>query len=85
VARKVNWTYNHDESDQLIAVENAMSYITDAMDEMEGIGELFDHYNALKDALDELETKKDELENYMTGEYQAMIAEQTRDYYRSVI
>lgn len=85
MARKINWTYNHDESDQLIAVENAMSYITDAMDEMEGIGELFDHYNALKDALAELETKMDELQGYMAGEYQAMIAEQTREYYRSVI
>jgi hypothetical protein len=71
--------------DQLIAVENAISSIMDAMDEIRGIGELDELFVTMNYALEDCEKKKDELESYLSGEYQAQIAEMTREYYRSVI
>lgn len=71
--------------DQLIAVENAISSITEAMDEIRGIGELDELFVTMNNALEDCEKKKDELESFLSGEYQAQIAEMTREYYRSVI
>jgi DNA repair ATPase RecN len=77
--------YGMDVGDQLIAVENAISSIQSAMEELQGIGELSDLFEALDNDLNEAEQRKDELESYMSGEYQAQIDELTREYYRSVI
>lgn len=71
--------------DQLIAVENAISSITEAMDEIRGIGELDDLFTTLNYGLEDAEKKKDELESFLSGEYQAQIAEQRREYFRSVL
>lgn len=77
--------YGTDVADRLIAVENAMSSITEAMEELKGIGEFSALFDALATDLSEMEREKDELESYMSGEYQAQRAEMARDYYRSVI
>jgi hypothetical protein len=44
-----------------------------------------DDFNALCDVVDELTEKKAKYEDYMSGEYQAQIAEMARDYYREVM
>lgn len=83
MTNKITW--NNDPADVLVAIDNAQSAITDALDEIRGIGELMDVFGALEDNMRELERLKDQQESYMTGEYQAQIAEQNREYYRSVI
>ena len=83
MTNKITW--NNDPGDVLTAIENAQSAITDALDELRGIGELMDVFGMIEDAQDELEKLKDKQESYMTGEYQAQIAEMTREYYRSVM
>ena len=77
--------YGMDVGDQLIAVENAISAIEDAMEELRGIGELSDIYDALGCDLTEALTRKDALEHEMSVEYQAQQMDLARDYYRSVI
>lgn len=77
--------YGNDVGDILIAIDNAISAIEDAQDEMRGLGELEDDFSVLCDVVDALTFKKDKFEGYMTGEYQAQLAEATRDYYRSVM
>lgn len=83
MTNKITW--NNDPADVLVAIDNAQSAITDALDELRGIGELMDVFGALEDNMRELERLKDQQESYMSGEYQAQIAEQYREYYRSVI
>ena len=78
-------TYGNDVGDILTAIENAISAIEDAQEELRGLGEVEDDFNALCDVVDELTEKKDKYEGYMSGEYQAQIAEMTRDYYREVM
>ena len=80
-----NVQYGNDVGDLLTAVENAISYASDAMDELNGLGELKDLHDMLQDYIDEAEKMRDRLESYMSGEYQAQITEMTREYYRSVI
>lgn len=77
--------YGNDVGDILIAIENAISAIEDAQDEMRGMGELEDDFSVLCDVVDALTVKKDKFEGYMTGEYQTQLAEVARDYYRSVM
>ena len=81
----VKWEYGHDTGDILCAIDNAVSYVTSAMDEMEGIGELFDDYNAAKDVLDALEQRKAVYEDRMNAEYQAQRMDDARDYYRGLM
>lgn len=83
MTNKITW--NNDPADVLIAIENAQSAITDALDEIRGLGELMDVFGMIEDARDELEHLKDKQESYMTGEYQAQQNEIMREYYRSVI
>ena len=78
-------TYGNDVGDILTAIENAISAIEDAQEELRGLGEVEDDFNALCDVVYELTEKKDKYEGYMSGEYQAQIAEMTRDYYREVM
>lgn len=80
---KVAW--GSDVGDILVSIENAMSSIDDALQEMKGLGELMDVYGALEDSMSELAALKDKYESYMSGEYQAQLAELTREYNRSVI
>ena len=81
----VKWEYGNDTGDILYAIENAMSYVTSAMDEMEGIGELFDDYSALNDILGVMEQRKDVYECRMNAEYLAQRMDDARDYYREVL
>ena len=80
-----NVHYGNDVGDLLTAVENAISYASDAMDELNGLGELKDLHDMLQDYIDEAEKMKDRLESYISGEYQAQQNEIMREYYRSVI
>ena len=80
-----NVHYGNDVGDLLTAVENAISYAFDAMDELNGLGELKDLHDMLQDYIDEAEKMKDRLESYISGEYQAQQNEIMREYYRSVI
>lgn len=77
--------YGNDVGDILIAIDNAISAIEEAQEEMRGLGELEDDFSVLCDVVDALTDKKDRYEGYMTGEYQAQLAEAARDYYRSVM
>lgn len=83
MTNKITW--NNDPADVLVAIENAQSAITDALEEIKGLGELMDVYGDLEDSMKVLEVLKDKHESYMTGEYQAQLAEMNREYYRSVI
>lgn len=83
MTNKISW--GNDVGDILAAIDNAQSAITDALEEIRGLGELMDVYGALEDSMKELDEQKCKYEDYMTGEYQAQIAEQNREYYRSVI
>lgn len=83
MTNKITW--RNDVGDVLTAIENAQSAITDALDEMRGLGELLDVYCMIDDARAELEKLKDEQESIMTGEYQAEIAELAREYYRGLL
>lgn len=83
MTNKITW--GNDVGDILTAIENAQSAITDALDELRGIGELMDVFGMIEDAQDELEKLKDKNESYMSGEYQQQLAEMTRDYYREVM
>jgi hypothetical protein len=80
-----NVKYGNDVGDLLTAVENAISYASDAMDELNGLGELKDLHDMLQDYIDEAKKMKDELESYMSGEYKAQQDEIMREYHRSVI
>lgn len=77
--------YGNDVGDILIAIDNAISAIEDAQEELRGMGEVQDDFEALCDVVDELTEKKAKYEDYMSGEYQAQIAEMARDYYREVM
>lgn len=82
---KIKWKYGSDTDDLLTAVEDAICSVRSAMDEMEGMGELQDIYEALADTLVDLENVQEATEAQMSGEYNQQIAEMTREYYRSVI
>lgn len=71
-----------DVGDVLISIENARSYIHDAMDELRGLQELEEYFDTLSAVDDALEVKKSTFEDYMSGEYQAEQDEIMRDYYR---
>lgn len=77
--------YGNDVGDILIAIENAISAIEDAQEELRGMGEVQDDFEALCDVVDELTDKKSKYEDYMSGEYQQQLADTAREYYRSVI
>lgn len=77
--------YGNDVGDILIAIENAISAIEDAQEELRGLGEVQDDFEALNDVKDELTEKKAKYEDYMSGEYQQQLADMAREYYRSVI
>lgn len=77
--------YGNDVGDVLIAIDNAISAIEDAQEELRGMGEVEDEFNALCDVVDELTATKAKFEDYMSGEYQAQLEEMARDYYREVM
>lgn len=77
--------FNNDVGDLILAIESAMASLEMAMDEIKGLGELDDLFNGMNGDLQQMEARKDELESYMSGEYQAQVAEMTREYYRSVM
>lgn len=78
-------TYGMDVGDRLIAIENAMSSIESAMEELQGIGELSDLFDALDNDLREAESRKDDLEHEMSIQYQAQQMDLAREYYRGVL
>lgn len=71
-----------DVGDVLISIENARSYIHDAMDELRGLHELEEYFDALSAVENALEVEKSTFEDYMSGEYQAEQDEIMREYYR---
>ena len=71
--------------DQLLALEEAMSSIESAMEELNGIGELSDIFDALNNDLREMEYRKDHIEHEISIQVQAEQMDMARDYYRSVI
>lgn len=77
--------YNNDVGDLILAIEGAMFSLEMAMDEIKGLGELDDLFNGMNGDLQQMEARKDQLESYMSGEYQAQAAEMAREYYRSVM
>ena len=78
-------TYDHSNDDKLTAVNEAIWHINEAMDELRGMGEYEDWFGQLSDMYDAMEAEQDDLESYQSGEYQAMIAEQRRDYERDLL
>lgn len=76
--------YGNDVGDILVAIENAISAIEDAQEELRGMGEVQDDFEALCNVVDELTEKKAKYEDYMSGEYQQQLADMAREYYRSV-
>ena len=78
-------TFDTDASDVLTAIENAISYIEEAQEEMRGLGELEDEFDILCDAVDELTRKREKYEIRVASEYQEMVDELTRDYYKEVL
>ena len=71
-----------DVGDLLISIDNAQSYIHDAMDELHGLQELEEYFDTLGAVADALDVEKSTFEDYMSGEYQAEQDEIMRDYYR---
>lgn len=71
-----------DVGDLLISIENAQSYIHDAMDELRGLQELEEYFDTLGAVADALTVEKTTFEDYMSGEYQTEQDEIMRDYYR---
>ena len=71
--------------DQLLALEEAMSSVQSAMEELNGIGELSDIFDALNNDLREMEYRKDHIEHEISIQVQAEQMDMARDYYRSVI
>lgn len=84
-SKQITLSYDNPASERLIAVENAIMCINDAMDELRGFGEFEDWFNALDDLYDELEAEQDKLESYATGEYQAEMDELRREYERDLL
>ena len=77
---RIKW--GSDVGDILVAIDDAMFDIEEALEDMKGIGELVDVCGALEDSKRELEQLKEKYESYMTGEYQAVRAEQLREWQR---
>ena len=77
--------YGMDMGDQLLALEEAMSSVKSAMEELNGIGELSDIFDALNNDLREMEYRKDHIEHEISIQVQAEQMDMGRDYYRSVI
>jgi len=71
--------------DQLLALEEAMSSVQSAMEELNGIGDLSDIYDALNNDMQEMEYRKDHIEHEISIQCQAEQMDMARDYYRSVI
>lgn len=71
-----------DVGDLLISIENAQSYIRDAMDELRGLQELEEYFDTLGTVADAMTVEKSTFEDYMSKEYQAEQDEIMRDYYR---
>lgn len=78
-------TWNNSPDELITALDNAISSIEDALEEIRGYGELFDLFAALDNDRQEMEREKDRVESYASGEYQAELAEMAREYYRSVM
>lgn len=83
MTNKITWA--GDVGDVLVAIENAMCAIQDALDEMRGIGELYDVYGMCEDAHDELERLKDKAESQMSGEYRQQLEDMRREYERGLL
>lgn len=69
----------------LDAMENAMFSIRDAMDELKGYAELQDFFNTLDALHDEMQPVFDQYLRDAETAQAEMVAELTREYYRSVI
>ena len=63
----------------LEAMESALDYLRDALDEMKNIPDLKPHYDALSDVQYELTKDKDVLEAAHQTEYQHELYEMIRD------
>lgn len=82
---QITLSYDNPASERLIAVENAIMCINDAMDELRGFAEFVEWFSVLDDLYDEMEAEQDNLESYATGEYQAMVDELRREYERDLL
>ena len=83
MTNKIVW--GTDVGDILTAIENAQSAITDALDELRGIGELMDVFGMIKDAEDELEVLKDKHETELAIREQAHKTDLAREYYMGLL
>lgn len=77
--------YGMDMGDQLLALEEAMSSIESAMEELNGIGELSDIFDALNNDLREMEYRKDHIEHEISIQCQAEQMDMAREYYRGLM
>ena len=78
--------YGPSAATRLDAVENALFCIRDAMEWLKECGNDYeDACNTLDDLQEELEAEQRQLEIDAAGEHNEMIAELTREYYRSVL
>lgn len=75
-------TYDNSNDTLLTAVDEAMWHVKEAMDELRGLGEYKEWFDALEDMYGGMETEKLRLDDYFTGEYQQMIADLTREWER---
>lgn len=78
-------SYGASAAERLEAVENAMYYISDAMDFLRGFGEYEDAFNTLDDLYGELESTYADLDREAAGDHAEMLSELTREYYRDVL
>ena len=83
MTNKIVW--GTDVGDILTAIENAQSAITDALDELRGIGELMDVFGMIEDAQDELDKLKDKNETELAIREQAHKMDLAREYYRGLL
>lgn len=69
----------------LEALENAMYSIRDAMDELKGYAELQDFFNTLDALHDEMQPVFEQYQRDVETAQAEVVAELTREYYRSVM
>ena len=76
---------NSDPADLHEALDEAMYYIREAMENIKGYGELEDQFSTLSEMHDEMFAMYEECEVNINAAYSDMVREMTRDYYRSVM
>ena len=83
--RQTSKPINADNDELLNASEEALYYISEAMDYLRGLWELDEIFNALGDAFDKLAEKNNEYNATVAEEDRKEIETLTREYYRSVL